>query len=531
MKNHQKFISFVFLFFFCSGLHAQTFRRVTSEDDLESGALYLIAGRSATDTDSVFVVTTQTATGTAVKKRGARKVQLDDKGRIQVTDADIAIFELGKEGTAYTFKDVALNAYLTYSVANVTNGKSALYTMTEADLNEQPTSGTKRFSKAFVYKSIGTTKFKSPFLTKEKINNSSGSAQFSFALDKSNLDFRLFEKKDYTDSLFLYKQQVMAPTIEEQTTGDWVFKGDWTAEELYAVDFSAAKSVDFTHILLPSYDENAIYDGVMPLDFVWTYVRKGLSSHLPKEWNNVIEISNKQARIQGVAATDIQGSDFAEAAPKYSFSVPQERTIAWYREVADDDGYYTIGLPYEVKKVTWDEPYGGDCPVRRMKYKEVCDDGVVLTEMKETDSWEADVAYVWRPVEQRSGTICFSANGVDVLAPSSKDIASVTGFHVNYGITSIDSDSDVYLLSMDGSKFVRAAAGSTIAPCRAYFVLSNAIPVNLQVMVLGNQTPIQETRTINAKITYYTYDGVPLGTLIKGESLPAHWPKRVIGVY
>ncbi|MBQ5380111.1 MAG: hypothetical protein IIU60_01695, partial [Paraprevotella sp.] len=182
-----------------------------SEEDLEVGALYLMGGRSATDADSVFVITTQVTTGAGVKKRAAKKMHLDHQGRIQVTDADIAFFELGKDGTAYTFKDVELNAYLAYSVANVANGKSALYTMTDAELKAQPTSSSKKFSRAFVYKAIGTTKFKSPFLTKEKINNSAGAVQFSLALDKSYLDFRLFERKDYTDSLFLFKQVMVPP--------------------------------------------------------------------------------------------------------------------------------------------------------------------------------------------------------------------------------------------------------------------------------------------------------------------------------
>ena len=529
MQHYRSLLTFLLLFF-CVGLCAQTFRRVLSEEDLEVGALYLMGGRSATDADSVFVITTQMNTGAGVKKRGAKKIHLDQQGRIQVTDADIAFFELGKDGTAYTFKDVELNAYLAYSVANVTNGKSALYTMTEAELKAQPTSGPKKFSRAFVYKAIGTTKFKSPFLTKEKINNSTGAVQFSLALDKSNLDFRLFEKKDYTDSLFLFKQ-VMTPTIEGQATGDWVFKGDWTAEELYSIDFSTAQSVDFTHILLPPYDESKEYDGVIPNHFVWTYVRKGVANHLPKEWENVIEISNKQAKIQGTAVTDIQGSDLTVSVPKYSFSVPQDRTIVWYRDVDGDGGFYTIGLPYEVKKVTWDEPNGEDCNVRRMKYKEVSDDGVVLMELNDAEGWEADVAYVWRPVEQRGGTLCFSASGVDVFSPISKDIASAEGFYVNYGKTSIQADTDIYLLNMNGDTFVHAAEGSTVAPCRGYLVLPHAILVNLHVRMLEHQTSIREAGGTHGKITYYTYSGVPLGTFEIGAPLPSHWPKRVISVY
>ena len=302
-------------FFFCSlfivcALQAQTFRRVLHKSDLEVGAHYLLAAKT-TDADSVYVIRAQSGTGLDIKNREAKKLAVDNEC-IRVEDDDIAVFELGENGTAYTFKDVALEAYLSYSVANVSNGKSALYTLTEAELKAQPTSGNRKFSNAFVYKDLSVSKHKSVFLTKEKINNSASGVQFVLAPEKNSGLFRLYEKKDYTDSLSIYKE-ILPPTIEGWESGNWIFKGEWTADQLSAYDFSLARSIDFTSIALPSFTSVNL-----PAEGVLTYVAKGVMGQLPAGWGNVIEITDKSANIKGEVATDIIFTD-ATSAFQYSF--------------------------------------------------------------------------------------------------------------------------------------------------------------------------------------------------------------------
>lgn len=503
---------------------AQRFKRITKSGDLVNGAHYILAGRYKSVPDSLVVIASQEKTGNDVKRREGKMVKPETDGSICVTDGSIAVFELCISGTTYSFKDVALDAYLAYSTAVTTTGNTALYTMTDEEIEAVTTSKVK-YSKGFSFKSVSSTDHKSSFITKEKIDGK----QYALSPRASDRYFRLFEKASYQDSLYLYIKEEVAPTVERSEKGDWTFTGDWTAEELYSIDFSSAKRIDFTGMILPACDGKD-YDGLLPEEYVWTYVRKGTSDKLPEGWCNIIEVEDKDASVQGEAVTDIYGDDRTTLGPKYSFTVPQDLRITWCRDVSADEGYYTIGLPFTASHLSWEAADGLPCEVERMKYESVNDDEVVFVKDDATEKWMSGTAYLWRPKERRSGAVCFSAYGVDVAAPDLQEDTLKDGLYANISERAIETTGNFYLLGMDGMNFVKAAAGSKIAPCRAFLILNNPSQIDLRIIQSGHQTKIENLKTDETYKTYYTPSGVKLGRLKTSEPLPGHWPNHVISV-
>ena len=122
----------------CGPVAAQTFRRVTDVSELEAGAHYVLAGYSRKYADSVYVMAAQETTGTKTTSRKGRLTHMDENGRIRVEDGGTAVFELQQEGTAYAFRDLALNACLAYTVKQVSNATTSLFTLTDEELAQMP---------------------------------------------------------------------------------------------------------------------------------------------------------------------------------------------------------------------------------------------------------------------------------------------------------------------------------------------------------------------------------------------------------
>lgn len=506
-----------------SNVSAQQFKRITKSGDLVDGARYVLVGRYKSSPDSLLVMTLQDVTGANVKRREGKLMKPTADGSIHVTDRSIAIFELGINGATYSFRDVALDAYLTYSTATTSSGNTALYTMTDKEI-ESATTAKVKYSKAFNFKSVSNKVHKSSFVTRE----STGNVQFALAPSSGDRYFKLFERAGYQDSLYLFRE-VKSPLVEQNQSGDWTFSGDWAAEELYSMDFASAKRIDFTDMIVPN-SGGRMYGGTLPDASVWTYVRKGLAGRLPDGWPNIIEVDDKSVTVQGEAVTDIYGSDRTTLGAKYTFVVPESLSIVWQREISADDGYYTIGLPFDVMNVSWETSDGLPCDVERMIYKTQEEDGVIFERCTTTDTWSKNTPYLWRPKECRAGKVCFSAHGVTIESAHEAETPQSIGAYVNIEERAILETANLYLLDMNGSRFVRAATGSTIAPCRAYLILDNPNEVNLRIVVKDKQTNISSIRSSEQYRTYYTPSGVRLGRLRKGAPLPVQWGKQVIGV-
>ncbi len=515
----------------CAGggtLSAQTFRRITQARDLEAGARYVLGSYCRTAPDSVFVMAGQAATGTGFKTRRARKVKPDGDRRIRVDHGQAAVFELVKEGVStYAFRDVELDAWLAYSDEKVT-AHAGLYTLTGEELEEERAAGRDKWYKTFVFDPYQPGEGRTTsVLSKERIENSRGKSRVGLSVDYVSQVFRLYVNvKDKSDTLFIYKE-ILPPTVEGLHSGDWTFRGDWTADTLSRLDFSQAGRIDFTEIPLPP--EGQWDHGVrLPEAHVWTYVREGEAGHLPAAWPNVVEIEDKEERVQGRAATRMVGNDRGTWGPKYVFEVPQGTGIDWYRTVDGGDGWYTSGLPFEVERVTWDDAGGEALPLERMAFVGVDGDGVVFRPLAADALWEAGRPYLWRPEAVRGGTVCFHADGVTVgVVPVPEDQGAV-GFYANYSRLDIGEEAeDVRFLDDAGRCFVRPDSGSWLNPGRAYLRCEAGAAARL--MWRGETSGVETARTPEAGrwVPVYTTDGKKVGEMRLGEPLPDRWPEGI----
>ncbi len=504
---------------------AQTFRRIKNVRELEDGAHYVLAGYCAAHPDSLYVMASQDKTGTGKKNRAARKLPLDKNGRIYINDGGTAIFELSVEGKAYAFRDIVLDAWLAYTTGRVQEYASLL-TLTDEELTRLPAKPNNKYSNRFeIIPSASARLSKTPLYTKEDIFTSVSSKKQFGLMPVGGISFKLCEQ-DVGDSLFIYKEEVQSPTLERREDGDWTFKGDWLADSLFALDYAQARRIDFTEIALPQ-GKSMVSDGKMPKGYVWTYVRKGEAGRLPEGWSNVVEIDRKDEGIQGNAVTRMVGCDSCTLGPKYTFTVPEETGIVWYRKAENDGGWLTVGLPYAVKKVAWEDADGETITSERLCFEEITGDGAVFREMEADEAWQAGMPYLWRPSEPRESVVCFYGEDT-VVQPQESDVETTDGFYAVFGRYDIKDDGKtVILLDDSGTRFVRAAAGSWVAPGRGYLVYTGT--AFHSVRLIENELPAGaegiETRMGGCLLPVYGTDGIKRGEICPGGHIPEEWPE------
>lgn len=504
---------------------AQTFRRIKNVRELEDGAHYVLAGYCAAHPDSLYVMASQDKTGTGKKNRAARKLPLDKNGRIYINDGGTAIFELSVEGKAYAFRDIVLDAWLAYTTGRVQEYASLL-TLTDEELTRLPAKPNNKYSNRFeIIPSASARLSKTPLYTKEDIFTSVSSKKQFGLMPVGGISFKLCEQ-DVGDSLFIYKEEVQSPTLERREDGDWTFKGDWLADSLFALDYAQARRIDFTEIALPQ-GKSMVSDGKMPKGYVWTYVRKGEAGRLPEGWSNVVEIDRKDEGIQGNAVTRMVGCDSCTLGPKYTFTVPEGTGIVWYRKAENDGGWLTVGLPYAVKKVAWEDADGETITSERLCFEEITGDGAVFREMEADEAWQAGMPYLWRPSEPRESVVCFYGEDT-VVQPQESDVETTDGFYAVFGRYDIKDDGKtVFLLDDSGTRFVRAAAGSWVAPGRGYLVYTGT--AFHSVRLIENELPAGaegiETRMGGCLLPVYGTDGIKRGEICPGGHIPEEWPE------
>lgn len=465
----------------------------------------------------------QNETGPEVKARATRKLPLDENGRIHIDDGGTAIFELVAEGKTYAFRDMALDAWLAYSTGRVQDHASLL-TLTDEEIDSLPAKPNNKYSNKFEIRPSASAPFpKTSVYTKEDIFTSAYSKK-QFGLMSGDVSFKLY-REDSGDSLFIYKE-VQPPTFEEGEHGDWTFKGDWLADSLFALDYGKARRIDFTEIPLPQ-GKGMAGGGKMPEEHVWTYVRKGEAGRLPEGWPNVVEIDQKDGDVQGKAATRMVGGDSCALGPKYSFTVPEGTGIVWYRKAEDDEGWLTVGLPYAVKKATWEDADGEAVTSERLCFEKITDDGAVFRKMEADEAWQAGTPYLWRPSEPRESVVCFYGEGT-VVRPQEGDMETTDGFYAVFGRHDIEDDREtVFLLDDSGTRFVRADTGSWVAPGRGYLVYTGA--ASRSVRLIEGEPPADAVGTASGAdgslLPVYGADGMKRGEISPGGHIPEEWPK------
>ena len=507
---------------------AQSFRRVRSVDELEEGARYVLAGYCESTPDSVFVMCSQEATGLKEKNRASRKMKPDGEGRLHVTDGGTAIFNLVRENTStYRLKDVALDAWLAYSTEKVSSFSSSipLYTLTDDEFEASET------EESLVHAFKIREGEKGAFFTQAiRISGGSGGTkQFALLVDDHlPHDFKLYrEEVGYGDSLYIYKE-VEPPALERVAGTDWTFQGDWTGDSLYALDYTAARRIDFTEISLPQ--ARGLADGgQLPEDDVWTYVRQGEAGRLPEGWPNVVEVGRKDAGARGEAVTPIRGGDSCVWGAKYTFEVPEGTGISWYRTVGADGGWYTAGLPFAVQAVTRDVAGGEPLAVRRMAFEGFTEAGAVFRRMEEDEPWEAGVPVLWCPETPCGGTVCFQAGEATVMAADTVLADAPDGFYAVSVRTETGAErQDGFQLDASGTRFVRLAPGSWVEAGRAVLKCSQESGASVRLLDLsatGIKDAPQGTEAVPVPV--YRLDGRKQGELRDGEPLPAAWPPGI----
>lgn len=507
---------------------AQSFRRVRNVDELEEGARYVLAGYCESTPDSVFVMCSQEKTGLTEKNRASRKVKPDGDGRLHVTDGGTAIFELVRENaSAYRLKDVALDAWLAYSTEKVSSFSSSipLYTLTDDEFEASES------EESLVHAFKIREGEKGVFFTQSiRISGGSGGTKQFVLLVDDHLphDFKLYrEEVGYGDSLYIYKE-VEPPALERVAGTDWTFRGDWTGDSLYALDYTAARRIDFTEISLPQ-AQGLADGGRLPEDDVWTYVRQGEAGRLPEGWPNVVEVGRKDGEVQGEAVTPIRGGDSCVWGAKYTFEVPEGTGISWYRTVGADGGWYTAGLPFAVQAVTRDVAGGEPLAVRRMAFEGFAGTGAVFRRMEEDEPWEAGIPVLWRPETPCEGTVCFQAGEATVMAADTVLADAPDGFYAVSVRTETGAErQDGFQLDASGTRFVRLAPGSWVEAGRA--VLKCSLESGASVRLLdssatGIEDAPQEAEAVPVPV--YRLDGRKQGELRGGEPLPAAWPPGI----
>lgn len=511
---------------FCvGGLSAQSFRKVTGVEDIEAGARYVLAAPTSADPCTVYAVVRQDVTGTGKKNRAARRFETDENGRIQTDGTDMALFELRKQGTSYMLRDVYSGGFLAYSDKKTTENKTALYTMTDEEITGAPASSGK-FHKTFKFDFSLT---KTCIVTAQKITTSR-SDQYFYLLSTYPLSesFSLYAKEDMAGRLCLYKE-VVPPTWENDQSGDWVFHGDWTVEDLSPVDYSQALRIDFTGIELPEgWNTTEFSVAALPGEYVWTYVRPGQGARLPAGWPNVIEVAPWEASVSGRAVTSVRGGDACMLPPKYPFLTAKEYGISWFRMIPDDGGWLTAGLPFSVQTLTQETPEGETVEVERLRYEDCSSEGVVFRKLNGDEIWEAGTAYLWKPVSPWGGTICFHA-GETLVVSGNEGFSDESGFHAAFMPLGVEhSGMRVFMLDERGEKFVRAAAGSRIHTGRGYLIRPEGEGRSVRMIVRDDTDGIRPTgQAVLGPVPIYTLSGMKAGVWQPGEPLPASLPKGI----
>ena len=524
MNGKWKVFLWLMAWLMSSGMNvsAQTFRRVVYEDELKPGDCYVLAGYCEITPDSVFVIARQDETGEDVTSRAGRKLLPDENGCLHVEDGDVAFFELVEEGDAYALRDVTLDAWLAYTADEVKRYSSKLYTMTDEELAKASTT---------YYKTFEIQKERKGFFwTTEKIETVTGSKEkLSLLSDGITGDFKLFRdgKISDGDSLFIYKKVEEAPSVDK-VAEDWTFHGDWQADSLYSLDYTEARRIDFTAIVLPQ-GRQMVDEGRLPEDYVWTYVRKGEAGRLPAGWPNVVEIGRKNATVQGAAATPIKGDDRCVWGPKYTFEILEGTGIDWYRTVKADDGWYTAGLPFSVQAVTWDTGEGEPLSLQRMEFDRFTEMEIVFRLMEEDEPWAAGEPVLWRLEKPHEGTVCFHADEVTVFAADTIPDDAPDGFYaVPVRMEIGDVEQDWFQLDVSGTRFVRLASGSWMAFGRGILKYTQGDGPSVRLLDSASTGVKSVTGTKeDTFIPVYTLEGRKQGDVRIGEPLPADWPHGI----
>lgn len=472
------------------------FRCVESPADIEAGCYYTFVSPMKGQEECVYAATLQAQTGEENYCRQATSVAMRSDGLLEAKNYEPALFKLVefKEGV-YGFQDVDNGGWLAYKKKKVSSSMAHLFTLKEEELSDG-------FYRTFKFDFSSPTTW---VWTTEKIEITS---RLKRCMGIAFQDFGIMAFKLYDVSneppMILYK--LMEPPIVDTLAADWTFRGDWHVDELAKIDFSAAGRIDFSGAHLYGNSSVIFNEEYLPCSYVWSYVSRGMSDKLPKEWPNLIEVTNAaDGRKRGTALTCVCGEDGRSMPPKYPFEVPFGLEIRWMREFPSDGGWSTFCLPFVPEGAVYD---GTEEPVAYefAFFKEWMSDGIVF-QLGDRCELELGEAVLIR-VKDSGGVVRFAASNclVDTM---SETVPVNAGLYSVFEKKMVDDNGLIFMLSDDGHTFVKALQGSWIDPYRAYLFLPESMNTRFMIRLTDvNANRLEEIYLLQPSYVYYNVSGL-----------------------
>lgn len=497
---------------------AQRFRPVDGAARYGAGRRYLIGTQPSGGT--VRMMGAQTALSKTVTSRVAVEATAAPDGTFDADAAQAARFVpefvsgSGPEGR-FRLRDEATGGWLCYDTKGSSSGSTlALYTLSEADI-------TGSLSADFV------CDFSNPqqlIATAERVQfSASGKRVYYLYADRVGAYFRLYANPGIAVATTFY-YEVLPPVCErDEATGVTTLRGEWTADELAARDWSGRSVLDLTEADLAGGWEAESRCAL-------TYVRAGQADSLPQGWTNVVVLSEAGAAAPGEAVGPIRWIDGDTVWVKYAFRVGAACPLRYERTVTADGGYHSLFLPFAVTRFTAQgrEPVGWD----------VCtpdgwtDEGLVLVPAPDGRPATAYRPYFLRgtgdssPVtlvfEGGAQTVAASAGALPQAGPDGTVMGgTLAGWRPTEGLTG-------YGLNDDGTALVRLQGESHLRPFRACLYRSGAGgPWQQPILYNKVETKIPKLTAGEAEGSFgvYTIDGRRAGVYQGRPGAFTGWPR------
>lgn len=266
--------------------------------------------------------------------------------------------------------------------------------------------------------------------------------------------------------------------------------GTWSARQLQAMSWDGIAATDAAGISLPR--------PLLPLDGrpqptnSILYVAEADGDIIPRDWKFVVA-----CEAGGTSCHLIRNAELYDRQP---LTIDREidyaaQQVSYRRTAPADELWNTLCIPFTAKVPTG----------YRAEKLESADNHELV--FGKTEVIEADFPVIIRATGKAVGDLTLTAHADGTLLPTNYENTPVALRGTYQAINVGTSTYGLYFLNTDGTQFVRAAAGSHLAPFRAYLQFTTsgkAYDIRHRESTTGIATPSAGN---NAATIYYTLDG------------------------
>lgn len=245
-----------------------------------------------------------------------------------------------------------------------------------------------------------------------------------------------------------------APESSRKANGTLCLTGGWSASALASLDLSQASGLDLSALSLPV--QLLPFEAELARRNLPIYIVKGAAALVPESWRFVVACDGEKASLlQTTTLTDCSPLVVDRPITLRAGQMNYVRSIS-------AAGWQTLSLPFVAQMTSTSatafsvRQQGGDS-----------------LEIHAEPLLSADGAYLLRLKEPQTLTL---TNTDCTLHPFSSSSMGATLYATFQPITVEQTEDAVYLLSPSSQQFVHAAAGSRLAPFRAYLKLKDSTP-------------------------------------------------------